>query len=43
MMTVEMENLNMEGRQKSQNEVMIFKIVSLVLSTLTTTYICVDC
>ena len=36
-MTVEMENLNNEGRQKSQNEVMIFKIVSLILSTLTTT------
>lgn len=34
-----MENRNMEERRKSLNEVMACKIVSVVLSTLTTTYI----
>ena len=40
---VEMETLNNEGRQKSQIEVMTCKIVSVVLSTLATTYKCADC
>ena len=40
---VEMENLNIEERQNSQNEIMTSKIVSLVLKILTTTYKCEDC
>ena len=34
-----MENRNIEERRKSLNEIMACKIVSVVLSTLTTTYI----
>ena len=42
-MGVEMESFNIDGRQKSQNEITTCKIVSVVLSTLTTTYKCADC
>lgn len=38
-----MENLNIEERQNSQNEIMTSKIVSVVLSILTTIYKCEDC
>ena len=39
----EMENLNIEERQNSQNEIMASKVVSVVLSILTTIYKCEDC
>ena len=42
-MGFEMESFNIDGRQKSQNEITMCKIVSVVLSTLTTTYKCADC
>ena len=34
-MGIEMESFNIDGRQKSENEIMTCKIISVVLSTLT--------